>query len=507
MMQAIVAEYMIRVVEHSTVKRITVRLALMLLFVLPNSAALAYTPHVQSTDPNQNIYVDVECHSGTPPVLEFVINAPEDLVRSVSIDFESDGTYDVSIRNPEKVFFRGVPFRAPGTYRSTVYVHTKEGNFTREIIIAFTDFVWGRDNYQFANDGKFEDAGDFVSDTLIEWAESRFGDLDEEQKVLLLTVMYDLYKGSIGRCYGFTGEQIYYMNFPERLPEQYDSLYSLREDDAEIYRNMDHVQNDIVFANFISGKIVIEERQNREDLLHELSIIKHSIEQKQPIIIGYLSKRMHHSMVVYGYFENVFRNKVTLLTANNWEREQNNNVFSEDAENIVIELRGDTPYLSWYDLTKKRYRYPKRIFAVQRTENYDLLLNDFLWLLEKTRQRIVESDIRIIIVEKTEVAMIQDAAGLKQGYSKPRYFREIDGASFKKIDYNYIFELPADQEFRLVLKKRRFNKQLDQYKQVNLFSVVADADGVHAGILHDLPVDDDQELEMVVNRKGVHLKQ
>ena len=466
--------------------------------------SLAQTIPVMTVDVNESLHLDVESHSGTPPVLEFVLKGPEGTVRFLSFDFESDGTHDLLIDEIHgEVVFRGVPFRKPGLYHTTVYLYTGEGRFTREFNIAYTDFVWGRDNFRFANDGKFEDAGDFVSETLVEWAEDRFGPLSQEQQVLLLSVMYDIYKGSIGRCYGFTGEQIYYINNPERIPSPYGSIYWMGEKNRELFRNMDYVQNDIVFANFLSGKINVKEPQDREGLLRELDIIKRSIEQGESIIIGYLSNRMHHSMVVYGYFENLFRNKITLLTANNWEREQENNTYSEDAENIVIELHQNKPRLSWYDLTKKRYRYPKGIFAVRREEQYELPFENLENLLNSAAREIIESDRAVIMVEKTETAYMTDGEGNKRGYSKPKHYREIDEVTFKKIDYNFIFEYPAGEEYRLVLKKRRYNKERDEYKKVNLFAIVPRGDSLQTMVMKDVPVQDEIELVFLVSRDGV----
>ena len=477
---------------------------LVFLAVIPRSFSQAIAT---DGDLNNSIRMDVECHSGTPPVLEFVLKGPEGAVRFLSFDFESDGKHDVRIDEIQgEVVFRGIPFRKPGTYRTTVYLYTGEGRFKREFTIAYTDFVWGRDNYQFANDGKFEDASDFVSETLIDWAEARFGPLSQEQQVIILSLMYDLYKGSIGRCYGFTGEQTYYINNPENISPSYGNIYLISEEDKDVFRNMDYVQNDIVLSNFLSGKINVSVPQSRESLLHELGIIKRSIEQDEAIIMGYLSDRMHHSMVVYGYFENHFRNKITLLTANNWEREQNNNTYSEDAENIVIELRGYKPILTWYDLTKKRYRYPKSIFAVRREDSYRFLHADLDVLINRAAQEFIRDDRAIIMIEKTETAYLIDEEGKKQGYSKPRYFKEIDDVTFKKIDYNYIFQYPAGREFRLVLKKRRYNKQRDEYKKVNLFSHVPTDDALRTTIIKDVPVQDETDLVFVVKRDMVHIE-
>jgi len=467
--------------------------------------SLGQTMPLTTGDLNQRLTLDIESHSGTPPVLEFVLKGPEGTVQYLAFDFESDGKRDLLIDEIHgEVVFRGVPFRKPGLYRTTVYLYTGEERFTREFRIAFTDFVWGRDNFQFANDGEFEDASDFVSQTLVEWAEQRFGPLSQDQQVLLISIMYDIYKGSIGRCYGFTGQQVFYINNPEHIPDEHGWVYYVAEREPQLYRSMDYVQNDIVFSNFLSGKINVTDAQDREGLLGELGIVKSSIEEGEHIIMGYLSNRMHHSMVVYGYFENLFSNKVTLLAANNWERDQNNNTFSEDAENIVIDLKPKKPRLSWYDLTKKRYRYPKSIFAVQREQKYELSLQDLEALLDSTAADIVENGRAVIIVEKTETAYMTDEEGNRRGYSKPKYLREIDEIAFKKIDYNFIFEYAAEQEYRLVLKKRRYNKELDEYKKVNLFAIIPRDGGLHTVIMRDLPVQDESDLVFRVNRDGVH---
>jgi hypothetical protein len=456
---------------------------------------------------NERLTLDIESHSGTPPVLEFVLKGPEGTVQYLAFDFDSDGRRDLLIDEIHgEVVFRGVPYRKPGVYHTTVHLYTGEERFTREFKVAFADFVWGRDNFQFANDGEFEDASDFVTQSLLEWADQRFGTLSQNQQTLLLSIMYDIYKGSIGRCYGFTGQQIFFINNPDTLPEEHGCVYNVQESVAHLYRSMDYVQNDIVFSNFLSGKINITEEQSREGLLHELDTLKKSIEQGEHIIMGYLSNRMHHSMVVYGYFENLFRNRVTLLAANNWERDQNRNTFSEDAENIVIDLKPNKPRLKWYDLTKKRNRYPKSLFAVKREQHYELSRDDLDALLQGAAAEIIHSDRSVLIVEKTETAYMVDEEDKKQGYSKPKYFRESDDVTFKKIDYNFIFEFSAEHEYRLVLKKRRFNKEKDEYKKVNLFALIPRDGVIHSAVMRDLPVQDEHDLVYVVNRNGIHVE-
>jgi hypothetical protein len=162
--------------------------------------------------------------------------------------------------------------------------------------------------------------------------------------------------------------------------------------------------------------------------------------------------------------------------------------------------------MTWYDLTKKKFRYPKRIFAVRREEGYQLSIDDFKKLMEETRRKIIETDRSVIMVEKTETAYLENGEGKKQGYSKPRYYRELDEISFKKIDYNYIFQFPAALDYRLFLKTRRYNEELEEYKGVNLFSIVPAGDSLLAEIFWDLPLDDEHEMVFDVGRQGIRSK-
>ena len=460
---------------------------------------------------NNSISLEIECHSGTPPILDFILKDKEQIVERLFFDFDNDGLIDLEtlgLRDEKvenEVVFRGVPYRKKGIYALSVYLKTHYGTFLREFDIAFTDFLWGRDNYNFANDGKFENSIDFVSKTVIEWAENRFGYLTEQQQVILLHVMYSIYKGSIGRCYGFTGGEVHYMENPDFIPYIYTSIFSMDERDAQIIKEMDYVQNDIVFSNFISGQIDIEKPQDTHSLISELTKIRHSINGGEPIILGYISRKMHHSMVVYGYFENKFRNNITLLTANNWERDQNNNLFSEDAENIKIRFNEGSSHVSWFDLTKKKYRYPQMIFAIVREESYSLDPNDFFTLLLNTENRMRQNNNNIIMVEKTEVAYIINDEGKKRGYKKPRYFNETDDIFFKKVDYNYIFEVPKGREYSLVLKKARYNKELNKKKEVNVFGIIPSETSIQSVMLYGINVSDDEETVFRVNGNGISL--
>lgn len=452
---------------------------------------------------NERLLFDIEGHSGTPPILEFVLKDMDNIVHNVSLDFDSDGEIDLRIENIENdVVFRGVPYRKKGTYKASAFIETIYGTFMREFIVSFTDFVWGKDNFRFANDGEFEDSVDPVSKSVVQWASDRFGHLTQDQQALLVYLMYRIFKGSIGRCYAFSGGEAKYLENPDQLPSYTLSTYGIDEADREFTRQMDYVQNDIVFSNFLSGRINLEEDQDSESLNAELLTIQESIHEGKPIILGYLSRRMHHSLVVYGYFFNAFRNKTTLLVANNWEREQNSNSFSEDAENIVVQINGNRHTIVWYDLTKRTHRYPEKIFGIEMDEEYNLEYQDFFHLLQRLENEIKEKDNIVVIVEEAEEALLINDEGKKKGYSKPKYISEFN-VSFKKIDYNYLFEIPRKGVYRLVLNRMRYNEKRQEYKELNLFFIIPEENGIHAEIFKSVLPNEDSGKIVEIGPQGI----
>ncbi len=458
---------------------------------------------------NKEVFLNIESHSGTPLILEFVLKDWEEIVEKIYFDFENDGVIDLEFeplpgeKDVEKVVFRGIPYRKQGKYNVAVYLKTEYGTFLREFVIGFTDFVWGEDNFSFANDGKFENAIDFVSKTVIDWAQYRFGELTQDREIVMIYVMYSIYKGSIGRCYAFSGGEVFYKKYPERIKYPYLNTFSIDESDLQIIKEMDYNQNDIVFSNFISGKINLSGEQDNKGLREELNKVKSSINSGDTIILGYLSKKMHHSMTAYGYFENLYRDNVTLLVANNWERNQNDNGFSEDAENLIIQFTGNSNIIKWYDLTKKKYRYPKMIFSVEREDNYDFAPDDFLHLIGTAEDEMIKNDRMIIMVEKTEEAFLVDSDGNETGYKKPKTFKKLDEVIFRKIDYNYIFEFPRGNDYTLVLKKRRYDKEKKTHKNANLFFIIPNQGKIKTLVFDNLTIYDDKETRFQIIKDRV----
>jgi len=163
---------------------------------------------------NRSINLSIESHSGTPPVLEFVLKDPRKVVKKLDFDFNGDGLSDLELQKKypdNEVIFRGVPYRKPGVYHIMVYIHTDSSIFIRKYELAFARFIWGKNNFDFANDGEFENKIDFVSKTILDWGKERFGELNNEERMILLYIMYSLYRGSIGRCYVFPEVNFYFL--------------------------------------------------------------------------------------------------------------------------------------------------------------------------------------------------------------------------------------------------------------------------------------------------------
>ena len=86
-----------------------------------------------------------------------------------------------------------------------------------------------------------------------------------------------------------------------------------------------------------------------------------------------------------------------------------------------------------------------------------------------------------------------DNDGNETGYKKPKTFKKLDEVIFRKIDYNYIFEIPKGNEYTLVLKKRRYNKEKKMHKTANLFFIIPGQGELKTLAFDNLTIHDDKE--------------
>ena len=199
-----------------------------------------------------------------------------------------------------------------------------------------------------------------------------------------------------------------------------------------------------------------------------------------------------------------------MLVANNWERKSNVNSFSEDAESIVVQFIDKSRLIKWHDYTKKKHLYLKMLYAIEREEVYNPVPQDLFSLIQSTADNIINDNKIIVMVEKTEEAYIVDESGKKIGYKKLKQYKELDRISFKKIDYNYVFEIPLDkgndlnEQYSLVVKKKRYNEKRKMYEKVNVFGIIPYESGIHTEVYKNLPVDENKDRSFVINMDGLH---
>jgi hypothetical protein len=76
-----------------------------------------------------------------------------------------------------------------------------------------------------------------------------------------------------------------------------------------------------------------------------------------------------------------------------------------------------------------------------------------------------------------------------------------------------VFEIPREkgniekQEYTLVIKKNRFNKQKKLYENVNIFGIIPGRSGIHTTVYKNLIIDENQERGFAINMDGMFPKE
>jgi len=419
--------------------------------------------------------VDVRCYTGNPALLEFYLTDKEGVIKEVELATEG-GRFlweipDLEDRGDKGVELRIQPFLKPGSYDFILHLKGKE-DFTesRSFRLVFTDFVWGRDNFSFANDGEYEKLLGSYSAVLFSWLMERFGEIPDWQRFILVHYMYSLFSGSTGNCYAFSGSMKRYHDKPELLPWYYRSIYGVYERSTAFQKEMHHLQMDMVFDHFVIGGYSpsspegSEETprgtpgrtatqsglQGREETLGELEGIKKSLEKGRPVVMGLMAPDLHHSLLVYGYLENHNAGTLDLLAANNWNREQNNNLFSKDADNLRFHLSPDRegPLMEWSNRWAKRRHFPERIFVVGVRDNYSHSLEALEGFLEEGYREVFQGRKAILVVEKSKEAWLE-LEDKKTGFFENRTVQELEGIVYYNADGNHLFEISSAGEYLL----------------------------------------------------------
>ncbi len=134
------------------------------------------------------------------------------------------------------------------------------------------------------------------------------------------------------------------------------------------------------------------------------------------------------------------------------------------------------------------------------------MYDTFISLLDEAERNIVKEDNILIMVEQTRTAYLIDEEGKRTGYSMSRHFKELEGVTYKKFNYNHIFEIPRDNEYTLTIKNRRYNKELKKYRDVNLFAIIPDGNSIHSELFWNIELEKDSELNFIVGKDFIRVK-
>lgn len=400
----------------------------------------------------------IQSFSGSPLLLEVVLDDPERQVATLRID---SGLSTQEYRIPPDVerdplVLRVSPFFASGVYQLNVEVTTTDGRTAaKRFEIGFVDFVWGRDNISFGNNRDYESVIGTFGEVLAGWVGERFGEVDEGDLVLLTDYMYGMFGRNTGRCYAFAGSEVRYWRWPELRPSWYETTHDIRGNRARNQRAMNYLQFDIVFDHFVAGPGAgqIAQPMDRAALAREAHLIAERIAADEPVAVGFAGDDLHHSMLVFGYIRDPARRTVDLLVANNWKSDEKLNIHSRDAEIVRVFLddaHADHP-VEWRYEAGVRDRTIDRLFVVDvRGGEYEHDAALFEAMLAELRAEFrAAGDVRVV-VEEAAGARLTDGVRFS-GQIGSRRVDDLEEVWFERVSRAYRLRYPADRALELEL--------------------------------------------------------
>lgn len=389
--------------------------------------------------------------SGSPLLLEVGLPDPSAVIEEVWINSGvSTQEYripDDAPRDPLRLLVS--PFFGSGAYELEITVRAHDGReLTDTLDIGFVDFVWGRDNLSFGNNGDYESVVGSFGEILSDWIDDRFDGVSNEELILLTDYMYGLFGRNTGRCYAFAGTEVRYWRWPELLPSYYDQTHDLRGNIARYQREMNYLQFDIVFDHFLAGPGAqqISRPMTREEMGEQAREVESRIIANQPVAVGFAGPDLHHSMLVFGYIRNNALETIDLLVANNWKSDEKLNIHSRDAEIVRLFLgeEHDGDRVVWRYDDGVRDREIDRLFVVDVPR--DPAVHDKVHLealLSRLRAEFLTEGRTRVVVEDVAGARVTDGEQ-STGRLRSRVREEIDGVWWERVGHSYRFSFPTD---------------------------------------------------------------
>ncbi|TVR67041.1 MAG: hypothetical protein EA427_14795 [Spirochaetaceae bacterium] len=421
--------------------------------------------------------LSIRALGGSPLLLEVTLRDPERRVSAVIVEStdthlehrvpgrepstatDASAAVDASDA-PASYSFPVSPFIEAGVHELSVDLRSTRaaGGETladrRRFRIAFVDYVWGRDNFSFANDARYRGEIISYSEILYPWLEARFGRVPPGERAFLLLRAYEILRGQLGFCYAFTGTAVLYHRYPELLPRFSETIYSIRESNIPVRERMSLLQNDIVFQRFVAEGVE-EEPQSPREVAAQLAVVRAGVHRGEPVVVGMLAPERHHSMVVYGYIRDLQSGATTLVAANNWDRDEGDNFSNASVENVQV--LPEEPPLRWPGARHEPYRSPTHLIAVEvlREYQHDRALLDAL--VERARQEDVNRGRRTLLLEGVQRLRFVDLpdAGAE------------DPPNITRINNNMIVDLPREGRWELEITALEEN---GSYRTVRVYS-------------------------------------
>jgi len=403
--------------------------------------------------------VEIVSHSGSPLLLNLKISDPDAVLRAVTVETTSSSAIYRIPPDPERteLTLSLSPFLGPGVYDVRIFMDVEmDGNLLRieeSAQVGFVDFEFGRDNMRFGNNGDYESTIGDYGQILMDWTKDRFGDVDEIHLVPLIDYMYGVFGERSGRCYAFAGTEVRNWLYPDLLPSYYDGTYDLRPASTRVQRDMNYLQLDMAFNQFITNgyPLVPDPNESPEDkvtdILNEVSEIIETIRGGDPVVAGFMGPSLHHAMVVFGYIIRPNAKSLDLLVANNWKNEESSNIHSQDAEIVRVYEEPDEngPVFDWLYDSGDRGREIARLFRVPVMREFEHNRATLDAFVAGLHGRLVHENRAVLVVEDATGAWLTDGEK-KTGYDRRRTSEELEGVVYDRVSEAHRFEYPADDD-------------------------------------------------------------
>lgn len=446
---------------------------LLLLLFLQNLFFLpALTLNSWDAEPFTEIEMRITSTSGTPLLLQIAIEDPKEVITGLTISSKvSSQTY--ALKRASSHTLAVSPFLDPGVYSLEIVLESSGITAAREITIGFSPFTWGKDNFRYSNIRSNYGSVHPYSEVLFPWAEQRFDLTDPIDLIPLLVKGYSLIGGSIGRCYAFTGSQVRYITHPELLPSYYKSVYDIRKTHSKTQNEMNMLQNDMVFDQFVFKGYDLAKEQTNADLNKEISDIKDRIAQGSLVPVGYVSAQRHHSLLIYGFISDPQSENITLVTANNWGVEHDKNLESDAAVLINIHSTGEDEHsIYWLDPPSTSYSEANHFFTVEVKDEYLYEPSVITQFIEEKLASLEDEQHMLVIVEEAKNALFSSSEGEITGRHSWSSSHEIPGIAYQITQDTHIFELPADFTGTLEVLPAFYKGESETYAQSHILILV-----------------------------------